>query len=229
MITSKVRQSVNVKACFFRIGCWFVLAFLPLSSRLHAGQDADLIFWNGNIYTVNERQPHAEAVAVRKDRIVLVGSNDEAKKLAKKETRMIDLHGATVVPGMTDSHCHIFGIGEREMTLNLEGTNTREDFLAKVKERVEKTEPGKWITGRGWIETFWKPPAFPTRAGSRQNRAGQSRFSHPRRRTRGHREQRSVEDREDRSGHIDSVWRRNPEGQGGGAYRDAARQRAGPG
>src|SRR5436309_1258866 len=50
------------------------------------------------------------------------------------------------------------------MTLNLEGTNTREDFLAKVKERVAQTERNKWITGRGWIETFWKPPLFPSRA-----------------------------------------------------------------
>jgi predicted amidohydrolase YtcJ len=68
-----------------------------------------------------------------------------------------------VTPGFTDSHCHIFGIGEREMTLNLENTNTLQDFLAKTRERVTKTERGKWITGRGWIETFWKPPQFPTR------------------------------------------------------------------
>jgi predicted amidohydrolase YtcJ len=67
------------------------------------------------------------------------------------------------VPGLTDSHCHIFGIGERELRLNLEGTNTLEDFLAKVKERVAQSEHGQWITGRGWIETFWKPPQFPTR------------------------------------------------------------------
>ena len=80
--------------------------------------------------------------------------------MATSQTRLVDLKGATVVPGLTDSHCHIFGIGEREMTLNLEGTNTLEDFLAKVKERAAKTEPGKWITGRGWIETFWKPPQF---------------------------------------------------------------------
>src|SRR5205085_380825 len=46
----------------------------------------------------------------------------------------------------------------------LEGTNTLEDFLARVKERVAKAKPGEWITGRGWIETFWKPPHFPTRA-----------------------------------------------------------------
>ena len=87
----------------------------------------------------------------------------EAKKFQTPTNRVIDLAGKTVVPGLTDSHCHIFGIGEREMNLNLEGTNTREDFLAKVKERVAKTERGKWITGRGWIETFWKPPQFPTR------------------------------------------------------------------
>ena len=124
-------------------------------------QDVDLVLTNGNIYTVEDQQPKAQAVAVKGDRIIFVGSNEEAKKF--HAAKVIDLHGHTVVPGLTDSHCHIFGIGEREMRLNLEGTNTREDFLAKVKERVAQTERGKWITERGWIETFWKPPRFPTR------------------------------------------------------------------
>ena len=132
-----------------------------LSEAKRSRMDVDLIFINGNVYTVNERQPHAEAVAVKNKRIAFVGSNDDAKKF--HAAQIVDLHGNTVVPGLTDSHCHIFGIGEREMRLNLEGTNTREDFLAKVKERVANTELGKWITGRGWIETFWKPPQFPTR------------------------------------------------------------------
>ena len=129
---------------------------------LPGAERVDLIFVNGNIYTVNERQPHAEAIAVKKDRIAFVGSNEDAKKLASDKTRIVDLRGRTVVPGMTDSHCHIFGIGEREMNLNLEGTNSREDFLAKVKARVDQTERGQWIIGRGWIETFWKPPQFPS-------------------------------------------------------------------
>jgi predicted amidohydrolase YtcJ len=133
------------------------------SERQRSRMDVDLIFVNGNIYTVNEKQPHAGAVAVRNQRIVFVGSNEDARKFRGDKTRIIDLSGKTVVPGFTDSHCHIFGIGEREMKLNLEGMNTREDFLAKVKERVAQTERGKWITGRGWIETFWKPPEFPSR------------------------------------------------------------------
>ncbi|MEY2575065.1 MAG: hypothetical protein QOF80_552 [Verrucomicrobiota bacterium] len=127
-------------------------------------ETAQTVFVNGNIYTMNERQPRAEAIAVKGDRIVFVGSNADAKKYQTAETKMVDLGGKTAVPGLTDSHCHIFGIGERELNLNLEGANTLEDFLARVKEGVAKTERGKWITGRGWIETFWKPPQFPTRA-----------------------------------------------------------------
>jgi predicted amidohydrolase YtcJ len=140
----------------------FLFIFFTASSL--CAETAQTIFINANIYTMNERQPRAEAIAVQGTRIVFVGSNADAKKYQGAETRIIDLAGQTVVPGLTDSHCHIFGIGEREMNLNLEGTNTLEDFLAKIKERVTKTEPGKWVTGRGWIETFWKPPQFPTRA-----------------------------------------------------------------
>jgi predicted amidohydrolase YtcJ len=141
--------------------------FLALCSTALAREPASTVFVNGNIYTMNERQPRVEAIAVKGDRIVFAGSNDDAKKYQTPDasgSRRIDLAGKTVLPGLTDSHCHIFGIGERELTLNLEGTNSLEDFLAKVKARVDKAEPGKWITGRGWIETFWKPPQFPTRA-----------------------------------------------------------------
>jgi len=126
-----------------------------------ANEDVDALFLNGNVYTVNEKQPRAQAIAVKTGRVFFVGSNDDARKFHAQ--RVFDLHGHTVVPGLTDSHCHIFGIGERELTLNLEGTNSLEDFLAKVAARATKTAPGKWITGRGWIETFWKPAQFPTR------------------------------------------------------------------
>jgi predicted amidohydrolase YtcJ len=129
---------------------------------LHSSPAATTAFVNGNIYTVTERQPHAEAVVVTDQRIVFVGSTAEAKQKFPG-VNTVDLQAKTVVPGLTDSHCHIFGIGEREMNLNLEGANTLDDFLRKVQERVEKTPAGKWIVGRGWIETFWKPPQFPNR------------------------------------------------------------------
>ena len=126
-------------------------ALSPSSSTI---APADLVLKNGNIYTVNDRQPRAEAVAVKGDRIVFVGSNREAQKYIGKSTRVIDLKGETVVPGMTDAHHHLEGVGFREMTLNLEGVNSLEEFLAKVKARVDQAHPGEWVTGRGWIETF---------------------------------------------------------------------------
>jgi len=142
-----------------------VAAILLFMSGITAGAEiAEIIFINGNIYTVNDKQPSAQAIAVKGDRIVFIGSKADAEKFRADKPHIVDLAGKTVTPGFTDSHCHIFGIGEREMTLNLEGTNTREDFLATIKERVARTERDKWITGRGWIETFWKPPQFPTRA-----------------------------------------------------------------
>jgi predicted amidohydrolase YtcJ len=145
-------------------------ALMPLIAVCFAALDtaqsepADTLFINGNIHTVSDRQPHAEAIAVSGGRIIFVGSNAEAVKYRAEAARLVDLGGRTVVPGLTDSHCHIFGIGAREMNLNLEGTTSLEDFLAKVKERVRQTPPGQWVTGRGWIETFWKPQTFPTRS-----------------------------------------------------------------
>jgi predicted amidohydrolase YtcJ len=134
--------------------------FVPAATKV---EPADLIFINGNVYTANDRQAHAEAVAVRGDRIVFVGSGAAVKAYRGAKTRVVDLHGATVLPGMTDAHHHLEGVGFREMTLNLEGITNLQDFLAKVKTKVDQTKPGEWVTGRGWIETFWQPPVFPTR------------------------------------------------------------------
>src|ERR1043166_5940502 len=124
---------------------------------------ADIVFRNGNVYTANDKAPRAQAIAVKGDRIVFVGSNEAAQKFVGANTRVVDLKGNTVLPGFTDSHQHLSGVGQREMTLNLEGTSSLDDLLAKLKARVDQAKPGEWVTGRGWIETHWQPPVFPTR------------------------------------------------------------------
>src|SRR6266516_3488695 len=160
----KTSPSRQVKAQASNIFlCGILLLLLFFLRNVNAGEAVDLIVVNGNIYTANEKQPRAEAFAVKDQRIAFVGSTADVQKLGSAKTRVLDLGGKPVVPGLTDSHCHIFGIGEREMRLNLEGTNSLRDFLVKVKERVAQTEKGKWITCRGWIESFWKPPQFPSR------------------------------------------------------------------
>ncbi len=126
-------------------------------------QPADIVFKNGTVYTAADTSPRAEAIAVKADRIVFVGTNADAQQYVGQNTRVVDLKGKTVLPGFTDSHQHLSGVGLREMTLNLEGTTSLADFLAKVKARVAQAKPGEWVTGRGWIETHWKPAVFPTR------------------------------------------------------------------
>jgi len=125
---------------------------------------ADVVFKNGNVYTNRDGAPRAEAIAIKDGRIVEVGSNIEIAPYERVAPRVVDLKGRTVLPGLVDAHVHLSGIGAREATLNLEGIATLEAFLAAVKAEVAKKKSGEWVKGRGWIETFWNPPVFPTRA-----------------------------------------------------------------
>jgi predicted amidohydrolase YtcJ len=139
------------------------LLLLALLTGPQGVQPADIVFKNGTVYTAADTSPRAEAIAVKADRIVFVGTNANAQQYVGQNTRVVDLKGKTVLPGFTDSHQHLSGVGFREMNLNLEGTTSLADFLAKVKARVAQAKPGEWVTGRGWIETHWKPAVFPTR------------------------------------------------------------------
>ena len=128
-----------------------------------AAQPADLVLRHTTVYTVNERRTMAQAVAVQAGRIVFVGNDAGVAPFIGPGTKVLDLAGSFVYPGFVDAHAHFPAIGEREMALNLEGTRTKAAFLAKVESAVKTAKPGAWVTGRGWIETFWSPPAFPSR------------------------------------------------------------------
>ena len=140
----KVKSRQNRPMKNGRLITFVVTAWSLAAGTLQAESSAEAVYINGNIYTVNDRQPHAEAIAVKGRRLIFVGSNADAEKYTKEAGRVIDLRGQTVEPGMTDAHCHIFGIGAREMNLNLEDTGSLDDFLARVKERVRQTPPGQW-------------------------------------------------------------------------------------
>ena len=124
---------------------------------------ADIIFLNANVVTLNPLRPTAETVAVRDGAIVCVGSALDCQAYHGSTTEAIDATGKTLVPGFADSHAHLMGIGLREMTLNLAGVDSLADLQSRVAERTASVEPGEWISGRGWIEARWEPPAFPTR------------------------------------------------------------------
>lgn len=145
-------------------GMRLLLALLSACAiSLPASADS-LLLVNGNIYTVDEARPRAEAVVAIDGRISFVGSSADARRIAPADAALIDLHGRTVVPGLTDAHAHLEDIGLRELAFDLEGTSSVADLKTRLKKRAADTRPGEWITGRGWIESRWTPAVFPTRA-----------------------------------------------------------------
>lgn len=125
---------------------------------------AALLLAGGRIHTADDAQPRAEAVLALDGRIAYVGNSAEARRRAPPGTRVIELAGRTVLPGLVDAHAHLSGIGQRELSFNLEGTRSLADLQARLRARAAKSaEPGAWLVGRGWIESQWSPPVFPTR------------------------------------------------------------------
>jgi predicted amidohydrolase YtcJ len=123
-----------------------------------------LVLFNTTVYTADDRSPRAEAVVAVDGRITYVGTTAEALKRAPAGARKLDLHGQTVLPGLTDSHAHLAGIGERELSFDLQGTASLAELKQKLAARAESHPDAPWLVGRGWIESRWMPPVFPTRA-----------------------------------------------------------------
>ena len=133
------------------------------SEETQPARYADAIFTGGRIYTGVETQPTAELVAVQDGRILYVGDTSGADALIGPETQTHMLGRAVMFPGFTDSHAHIIGVGQRERSLNLEGTASIADLQTRVAAAgVDAT--ATLISGRGWIETHWPEGRFPTAA-----------------------------------------------------------------
>ena len=121
-----------------------------------------LLLQGGTIHTGNPAQPVAEAVLAIGPRIEYVGDAAAARARAPAGTRIVDLAGATVLPGLTDSHAHLAGIGWRELNFDLTGVESLEALKRRLAERAS-ADAAAWIVGVGWIESKWAPPVFPTR------------------------------------------------------------------
>ena len=137
--------------------CSFLIILLTACSP---EPPADMILFGGNIYTVDPTAPTAEAVAVRGDSIIFVGTLKDAQKFKGEKTIELDLKGNTMTPGLIEGHGHILGLGYNEMNLDLMFVKSYDELVVKVKEAVAKAQPGQWIIGRGWHQDKWevKPP-----------------------------------------------------------------------
>jgi len=123
---------------------------------------ADAVFLHGNIYTGIPGQ-RAQAIAVRGDRIVAVGSDAEIQKLEGKHTQVVDLGGHFVLPGFNDAHVHLANAGFENLNVELAGARSLDEMLERIVVSTKVTPAGDWLTGRGWDDTLWPGRKLPTR------------------------------------------------------------------
>ena len=135
----------------------FVLLILIVSCQTQPEPQfsADSVYINATVYTMDEAAPTAEAIAIKADTFLFVGSKDEIDNYIGKETKVIDLAGKTLVPGLTEGHAHIMGIGYNLLNVDLREAKSYQEVVDMVAERAASTPEGVWIVGRGWHQDKW--------------------------------------------------------------------------
>jgi len=134
----------------------------PPAPRTAAAAPAELVVTNARIYTVDEGRPVAQAMAVRGGRVLFVGDARGALALRGPGTRVVDLGGRTVIPGMVDAHGHLLGLGLGLRNVDLVGTRSYDEVIARVVARARQLPKGSWVVGRGWDQNDWGDTRFPT-------------------------------------------------------------------
>ncbi|EDP72284.1 Amidohydrolase 3 [Flavobacteriales bacterium ALC-1] len=114
-----------------------------------------MLIYGGTIYTVDSTSATVEAVAIKNNKILFVGSLEEAEAYKNEQTEVIDLKGKTMTPGLIEGHGHFMGLGYNELNLDLMNTTSYQAIVDAVAERVKTAKPGEWITGRGWHQSKW--------------------------------------------------------------------------
>jgi len=144
----------------------FLLGALCASTGLHGEERGrvERVYFNGTIYTMDEKRPVVGAVVTGGGRIIFTGSPEEAFSLAGDGAERVDLGGAFVVPGLTDAHAHFIGYAENRHRVDLAGTRSIAGIRERISEYIRKGVPGGWVLGRGWDQNDWSDKEYPGRA-----------------------------------------------------------------
>ena len=122
-----------------------------------------LVIINAKVHTVDSKTPNAEAIAIKANRIIAVGSTSDIKKLINVNTKVIDAKGKLVLPGFNDSHVHFNGIGNQFSSIDLRNARSPQDVIRKLRHYARFLPKGRWILGGQWNHNNWTPNDLPTK------------------------------------------------------------------
>ena len=126
-----------------------------------AATPADLVLRGGKIVTLEDARPEVQALAVRGDTIVALGSDQDVRPYIGAGTKIIDLGGSLATPGFIDAHVHFTGVGEAARNLKLSTAKNWDDIVRMVADAAKTARPGEWILGRGWHQEKWSEVPSP--------------------------------------------------------------------
>ena len=149
-----------IKENIKRIGRVLLMFFL---FKLSIFARADLVIVNATIRTLDKTKPLSEAVAVTKNRISAVGTNEQIRALAGADTKVIDAEGRLVLPGFNDAHVHFAAMGSQFFYADLREAKTPAELIDKIKFYARFLPAGQWISGGGWNNENWTPKTLPTK------------------------------------------------------------------
>jgi hypothetical protein len=141
----------------------FILFIVVCFQMVRAQAQAELVLLNGKVWTANDAQPQADAVACRDGRIVAVGTTAEIRRWIGASTRVIDLQGRLVTPGFNDAHVHFYMGGRNLASVQLRDARSETEFRDRLRDFAAKLPRGRWITGGDWDHESWSPARLPTR------------------------------------------------------------------
>jgi predicted amidohydrolase YtcJ len=139
----------------------FLLACVSAARAQETAPLADILLMNARVYTVNPQQPWAEAVAIRGDKILAVGSGRELNVYRGVSTKIVDAHGKLVLPGFVDCHIHFMDGSLGLMEVDLNEAKTIQEIQKRVKDYAAAHPKKPWITGMGWTYPTFGPSALP--------------------------------------------------------------------
>ena len=137
------------------------LLVLFLTGCEYLKEKVDLVIVNANVYTVDAEFSKAEAFAVHKGKFIAVGTTEEIRD-KYTSNQLVDADGRTITPGLIDAHCHFFGLGLKQQTVDLVGTKSFEEVLERVQ-AFQSENPKEFILGDGWDQNDWEVKEYPTR------------------------------------------------------------------
>lgn len=144
---------------------FFILIIISIFS-IHVfaqKQSADLIIINAKVHTMDKKDEKAEAIAIKGNKIIEVGSYKKIRKLTGKKTRQVDARGRVVIPGFNDSHVHFMGVGNSFSSVDLKNVQNPQEVVEILRNYVRYLPKGRWILGGQWDNEKWSPDNLPTK------------------------------------------------------------------